>query len=84
MQNTVRTTIRIRKDLLDQSRLIAIKQGTNLQEVINNTLAKGFGHISDLYSQKQAIAKIDKLRKNLEDKNINLQKLLETSRKDLK
>ncbi|OGD84837.1 hypothetical protein A3B51_02605 [Candidatus Curtissbacteria bacterium RIFCSPLOWO2_01_FULL_41_18] len=84
MQNAVRTTIRIRKDLLDQSRLLAIKRGTNLQEVINSTLAKGFGHISDLYSQKQAMAKIDKFRQGLEDKNINLQKLLERSRKNLK
>lgn len=84
MQNAVRTTIRIRKDLLDQSRLLAIRRGTNLQEVINSTLAKGFGHISDLDSQKQAMVKIDKFREDLAGRKINLKKLLKLSRKDLK
>lgn len=84
MQQTIRTTIRLRKDLIDQSRLLAAKQGTSLQDVINNTLAKGFGHISNLNLQKQSIAKIDKFRKSLDGKKIDLQKLLEISRKDRK
>lgn len=84
MQNLVRTTIRIRKDLFDLSRMIAVKKGTSLQEIINQTLALGFGYLSDFSSQKEAMFKIDRFRKSLARKKINLGKLLDESKKDLK
>lgn len=84
MQTTVRTTVRIRKDLFDQSRLLALKKGTSLQEVINTTLALGLGKISDLVSIKEAMMKIDKLRLSLADKKISLEDLLNKSSSDLK
>lgn len=83
MRDTVRTTIRVRKDLLDQSKLHALKQGTSLQEVINQTLAKGFEHVSDLNLQEQALAKIDKFRESLVGRKINIQKLVEENKKKL-
>lgn len=83
MQATVRTTIRLRKDLFDQSRLIAFHQRTSLQEVINNTLATGFGHISDLNIQKEAMDKIDEFRESLRGKKINTQKLVEENKREL-
>ena len=84
MQTTIRTTVRIRKDLFDQSRMLALKNGTSLQEIINNTLALGLGKVSDLESNKKAMVKIDKLRISLSGKNINLEDLLNKSRSDLK
>ena len=88
MQTTVRTTIRIRKDLLDQSRLLAFKQGTSLQEVINDVLLKGFdNHITDFDIHQQAMANIDRLRegirKRLKGKSINTKKLIEQNKKEL-
>jgi len=62
MINTVRTTIRIRKDLFDQSRLLAFSQGKSLQQVVNDMLAKGFSYISDVDNRKIAMAEIDKFR----------------------
>ncbi|OGD87296.1 hypothetical protein A2164_04035 [Candidatus Curtissbacteria bacterium RBG_13_35_7] len=84
MQNTVRTTIRIRKDLLDLSRQYAIKRSTSLQNAINYTLAAGFGHVSDLDSRRQAMSKIDKFRKSFDGKKVDLKKLLKSSKKDFK
>ncbi len=84
MQTTIRTTIRIRKELFDQSRLLALKNRTSLQEIINNILALGLGKVSDLESSREAMAKIDKLRISLSDRKINLEDLLSTSRSDLK
>lgn len=84
MQTIVRTTIRIRKDLFDQSRLLSFRQGRSLQQVINDTLALGFGRISDLDSQVEAMEKIDDFRKSLMGKKININRLLSDSRKDLK
>lgn len=84
MQTTVRTTIRIRKDLIDQSRLLAFNRDTSLQDVINETLALGFGHISDLDAQQEAMARIDKFRESLKGKKIDIQKILQESKKDLK
>ncbi len=88
MQTTVRTTIRIRKDLLDQSRLLALKQGTSLQEVINDILLKGYdNHITDFDIHKQAMANIDRfredIRKRLKGKSINTKKLIEQNKKEL-
>lgn len=80
----VRTTVRIRKDLFDQSRILAIKKGTSLQEIINNTLALGLGKVSDLESTKKAMTKIDELRMSLSDKKISLEDLLNKSQSDLK
>ena len=84
MQNTVRTTIRIRTDLFDQFRLIALKKSTSLQEVINSTLALGLGKISDLDSDKKAMKKIDTFRASITDTTFSLEDLMEKSRSDLK
>lgn len=84
MQANVRTTIRIRKDLLDQSKIIAIKYNTSLQEVINNTLALGFGKISDLETTKQSLAQIDQFKNSLSGKKVNLKKLLDLNKIDQK
>lgn len=80
---TVRTTIRIRKDLLDQSRLLALRRETSLQQVINDTLAQGFGHITDFDIHKEAMARIDEFRQSLKGKKINVKKLVEENRKEL-
>lgn len=82
MNNTVRTTIRIRKDLFDQSRLLALKRDTSLQEVINDTLIKGFRYITDIDHHKEAMAVIDTFRESMRGKKVNLQKLLEQNKKD--
>ena len=84
MQNTIRTTIRIRKDLLNISRQYALNRGASLQDTINAALAAGFQRISDLESRKQAMAKIDQFRESLRGKKINLQEILQESKKDLK
>lgn len=84
MQTTVRTTIRIRKDIFDQSRLLALKNGTSLQAVINTTLALGLGKVSDLKSNEEAMAKIDKFRLSLSGKKIDLGDLLSQSKSALK
>ena len=84
MQTTVRTTLRIRKDLLDLSRSLAFKKGATLQEIINNTLALGFAKVSNIESAKEAMNKIDKFRSSLSGKNVNLAKLLKASRVDQK
>lgn len=81
---TVRTTIRIRKDLLDQSRLLALRRSASLQQVINDTLAQGFGHITDLDIHQQAMARIDQFRESLKGRKIDIKKILRESRKDLK
>ena len=84
MQTTVRTTIRIRKDLFDQSRLLALNNGTTLQEIINSTLALGLGKVSDLESSKKAMMKIDKLRMSLSKGEFDLEDLLKKSKFDLR
>lgn len=84
MQTTIRTTVRIRKDIFNQSRLLAVKKGTSIQEIINNALALGFGKMSDLESTKEAMMKIDKFRMSLSDKKIDLADLLKKSKSDLK
>ncbi len=83
MQNSVRTTIRIRKDLLDQSKLISLKRQTSLQETINQALALGFGHISDLDSQRQAMAKIDKFREKLTSQKFKTSEMIEQNKGEL-
>lgn len=80
---TVRTTIRIRKDLFDQSRMLALRRDTSLQQVINDTLARGFGHITDFDVHKEAMARIDKFRENLKGRKINVKKLVEENKKEL-
>lgn len=82
MNNTVRTTIRIRKDLFDQSRLLAFERNTSLQEVINDTLIRGFRYITDIDRHKEAMAAIDTFRESMHGKKINLQKLIEQNKKD--
>lgn len=82
MQTTIRTTIRLRKDLIDQSRMIALKKGASLQEIINDTLALGFKHVSDLNSVQEAMKRIDAFRQSLTLKDIDLKKLLAENKKD--
>lgn len=84
MQTTIRTTIRIRKDIFDQSRLLALKSGTSLQTVINATLALGLGKVSDLQSNREAMAKIDQFRTSLAGKKLDLENLLDESKSALK
>ncbi|MDP3733361.1 MAG: hypothetical protein Q8Q91_02350 [Candidatus Daviesbacteria bacterium] len=80
---TVRTTIRIRKDLIDQSRLLAFQRDASLQDVINETLALGFGHVSDLDTRRDALARIDSFRKSLKGKKFNTKRLVEENKKEL-
>ncbi|MBI4096778.1 MAG: hypothetical protein HY425_03630 [Candidatus Levybacteria bacterium] len=83
MINTVRTTIRIRKDLFDQSRLLAFQRNTSLQEVINDTLIKGFRHTTNINPHKEAMAVIDGLAKKMRGKKINVQQLIDENKKQL-
>ena len=80
--NTVRTTIRIRKDLLDQSKRLALERGTSLQEVVNDTLAQGFGHVTDFDHHKIAMKRIIAFRERMRGKKVNVQELLEQSKRD--
>ncbi|HEX8931939.1 MAG TPA: hypothetical protein VF810_02175 [Patescibacteria group bacterium] len=81
----IRTTIRIRKDLLDQSRILALERGTNLQDVINDILAKGYGEISDLNRHKRAMTTIDSIRQTLSQHGqIDTEALLNESKRELK
>lgn len=84
MITTIRTTIRIRKDLLDQSRMLAFKKGVSLQDIINETLSIGYKHVTDLNIAHESMKQIDAFRKNMEDKKINVKKLLELSKSDQK
>lgn len=68
---------------MDQSRLLAAKQGVSLQEIVNNVLAKGFGHISDIEIRQNILKKIEKFRKSLVNKKINVQSLVTQNRKEL-
>lgn len=83
MQATVRTTIRIRKDLFDQSKLLALQNDSSLQEVINQALAQGFGLISGLETHKIAMDKIDRIRQSLKGRKIDVKKLVEANKKEL-
>lgn len=84
MNQTIRTTIRIKKDILDASRNIAFNQNSSLQDVINNALALGLKHITNLSSSNKAFREIDSFREKYRNKNINLKKLITISKKDLK
>ena len=85
MQTTIRTTIRIRKDLLNQSKKIALELNTSLQNVINHILAKGFHEITDLNRHKKAMDTIDSIRQSLSQRGqIDTDALLNESKKDLK
>lgn len=84
MQTTIRTTVRIRTDLFDQFRFLAVKKGTSLQEVINTVLALGLGKVSDLDSDRKIMIKIDTVRNSLIGKKISLEELLNKSKSDLK
>ena len=87
MHTTVRTTIRIRKDLFDQSRLLAFQRGVSLQDVINETLIKGFAnHITDLDIHKEAMQSIDRLRESIrrgKGRVVSTKKLIEQNKKEL-
>lgn len=80
---TTRTTIRLRKDLLDQSRMTALHKHTSIQNVINDTLAIGFSRVTDLNIAQDSIEQIDKFRNSLKDRDVNLEKLLTISKHDL-
>ncbi len=84
MQATIKTTIRIRKDLFDKSRHLAVEKGTSFQEIINKTLAIGFGKVIDLERNRKSMNKIDKLRNILDSKKISSKDLFQESKSDLK
>lgn len=69
--------------MFDQSRMLALRRDTSLQQVINDTLARGFGHITDFDVHKEAMARIDKFRENLKGRKINVKKLVEENKKEL-
>lgn len=85
MQTTVRTTIRIRKDLLDKSRQLAFNRRTSQQKVISDALSLGFSRMSDTETQKKAFARIDKFRENLKRIGIkvDVQKLIGENKEEL-
>jgi hypothetical protein len=84
MQTTIRTTLRIRKDLLDQSRRLALERGTHLQDVINDILARGFDEVTDLNRHQHAIAAIDSIRKELITEGaIDTQLIVDENKKEL-
>ena len=68
MQNTVKTTIRIKKDLLNQSRLLALAKGTSVQAIINEILTIGYKHVTDFRTVKEAMKQIDTFRSSMEKK----------------
>jgi hypothetical protein len=82
MQTTVRTTVRIRKDLFDQSKQLALENETSLQEIINTALSLGFGKISNVELTKQSMKHIDQFRQNAAKKDIDLEQLLHASKDD--
>ena len=84
MQATIRTTLRIRKDLLDQSRILAFNKGETLQDVINETLALGYKHITDLNRANESMKQIDDFRLGMLKKDINLKSLIEESKTEQK
>lgn len=84
MKTTIRTTIRISKDLLDQSRMLALQKGVSLQNIINETLALGYKHVNDLHGGKEAMKQIDNFRQKMAKNNIDLKKLITASKSDQK
>lgn len=82
MQATVRTTVRIRKDLFDQSKKLALENETSLQEIINSALSLGFGKISNVELTKRSMKHIDQFRQNTAKKHIALEQLLQASKED--
>lgn len=84
MQTTVRTTIRIKKDLLRQSRLLALERSTTLQAVLNELLAQGLGHVSDFNRHKEAMGRIDQFRESLRGRKIDIEKIILQNKKDLR
>lgn len=85
MQNTVRTTIRIRKDIIDQSRLAALKKNVSLQDVINDTLAVGLKHVTDFNAVGESMKQIDDFRQSISlSKDVKLADILKISKKDLR
>lgn len=80
---TVRTTIRLRKDLLDQSKMIAIKRSTTMQKVINDALQIGMQRISDPAARRRLMKSIDEFRENLRGRKINVQQLIEDNKREL-
>lgn len=80
--DTVRTTIRIRKDLLDQSKRLALERNTSLQQIVNDVLAKGFSEESYLKRREEVFATIESLRKSLKGKH-DVNKLVEENKREL-
>ena len=59
-----------------------MRRETSLQEIINDTLAQGFGHITDFDVHKEAMARIDKFR-GLKNRKFNVKKMVEENKKEL-
>ena len=84
MQATVRTTIRIRKDLFEHSRRLAFERGTSLQDVVNIALERGFRNSSDVNRHIQAMCTIDTIREKLgRTRSIDVQALVRANKKEL-
>lgn len=81
---TIRTTIRINKDLYEQSKLAAFHQGISFQDVINNTLSKGFGTVEDLNGRKQIFDQIRLFQQKAIKAKLKASDVLKESKKDLK
>ena len=81
---TVRTTIRIRKDLMELARKAARENSTNLQKVVNDTLARGFTYAPDLNKRKKLMSELDVLRAKIKRKygNINTEELINKNKKE--
>ena len=84
MQNIVRTTIRIRKDLLDLSKLLALQKGVSMQQVINEMLEYGFDQLPKKKSRREIMDEIDRMREEIYQKHgyINTQELVDANKRD--
>ena len=82
MQNIVRTTIRIRKDLLDLSKLLALQKGVSMQQVINEMLEYGFDQLPKKKSRREIMDEIDKIRAGISMTNKQVAEILAMNKQD--
>lgn len=82
---TVRTTIRLDKDLLDQYKMLALKKGTSLQAVVNTVLRQSYPQVASLKTRRELMARIDRFREEAYKKHgyINTQELIDENKREL-
>jgi hypothetical protein len=82
---TVRTTISIRKDLLDHFKIMAINSGISMQKAINDALGEHLAELPDLERRKRAMTAIDKFQSLTYKKHgiIDVDALIQTNKKNL-